>query len=191
MIADYVIDHLWQSTLVTAAIAALTLTMRRIPAQTRYWMWFAASVKFLIPFAALAALGAQFEWRHALPPTPAEWTDVIAAASQPFSAPLADRVLPRVTDAGRRPPLRDRRRHDLGPWLRRRPDGVAPAMATRVGSSQCGSADHIREDTQRVHEACRVARAAARDLRYIARAGRVRHRATRASLAARYRDPPR
>jgi len=99
MIADYVIDHLWQSTLVTAAIAALTLTMRRIPAQTRYWMWFAASVKFLIPFAALAALGAQFEWRHALPPTPAEWTDVIAAASQPFSAPLADRVLPRVTDA--------------------------------------------------------------------------------------------
>src|SRR5262245_17757523 len=99
MTADYLIDHLWQSTLVATAITALTLAMRRIPAQTRYWMWFAASVKFLIPFAALAALGAQVEWRHALPPAPAEWTVVLEAASQPFSAPLVDSVLPRGTSA--------------------------------------------------------------------------------------------
>ena len=99
MTAGYVSDHLWQSTLVAAAIAALTVAMRRIPAHTRYWMWFAASVKFLIPFAALAALGAQVEWRHALPPTPAEWTVVIEAARQPFSAPLADSVWPRATSA--------------------------------------------------------------------------------------------
>jgi bla regulator protein blaR1 len=99
MTVEYVIDHLWQSTLVTAAIAALTLAFRRTLAQTRYWIWFAASLKFLIPFAALASLGAQFEWRQALPPAPAEWTFAIEAVSQPFSVPLVDSVLPRAMSA--------------------------------------------------------------------------------------------
>ena len=36
MTFDYVINHLWQSTLVTAAIAALTLAFQQTRAQTRY-----------------------------------------------------------------------------------------------------------------------------------------------------------
>jgi uncharacterized protein (TIGR03435 family) len=102
MTFDSVINHLWQSTLVTAAIAALTLAFRRTRAQTRYWIWFAASLKFVIPFAALASLGAQVQWREALPPTPADWMIVIEAATQPFSPPLVDTVLPRAmsTDGG-------------------------------------------------------------------------------------------
>jgi beta-lactamase regulating signal transducer with metallopeptidase domain len=51
------LDHLWQSTLLAGAAALLTLTLTRNSAGLRFWLWFAASVKFLLPFAALAALG--------------------------------------------------------------------------------------------------------------------------------------
>lgn len=53
------LNHLWQSTLCLAAIAALTLLLRRNGANARYWLWFAASVKFLVPFALLVVLGRQ------------------------------------------------------------------------------------------------------------------------------------
>jgi len=99
MTFDYVINHLWQSTLVTAAIAALTLAFRQTRAQTRYWIWFSASLKFAIPFAALASLGAQVQWRPALLATPPDWMVAIELASQPFSPPLVDTVLPRAMSA--------------------------------------------------------------------------------------------
>ena len=51
------LDHLWQSTLVAALAALLALSLRHNSARVRFWLWFAASLKFLIPFAALAALG--------------------------------------------------------------------------------------------------------------------------------------
>jgi len=51
------LDHLWQSSLVALLAACLTLTVRRNAARVRFWLWFAASIKFLLPFAALAALG--------------------------------------------------------------------------------------------------------------------------------------
>jgi len=99
MTLEHVMDHLWQSTLVVAAIALLTLGLRRTLAQTRYWIWFAASLKFLIPFAALTSIGAQFHWREALPSTPAEWTFAIEAVSQPFTVSLADIALPQAMSA--------------------------------------------------------------------------------------------
>jgi beta-lactamase regulating signal transducer with metallopeptidase domain len=51
------LDHLWQSSLVALLAACLTLTVRRNAARVRFWLWFVASIKFLLPFAALAALG--------------------------------------------------------------------------------------------------------------------------------------
>ena len=51
------LDHLWQSTLVAALAALLALSLRNNSARVRFWLWFAASLKFLIPFAALAASG--------------------------------------------------------------------------------------------------------------------------------------
>ena len=90
MTFDPVIDHLWQSTLFAAAIALLTLAFRRTHAQARYWLWFAASLKFLIPFAALTAIGAQLQWRDALRQAPREWTIAFEAASQPFVPPRVD-----------------------------------------------------------------------------------------------------
>ena len=50
-------NHLWQSTLFAAVAGLLTLALRKNLAQTRYWLWLAASVKFLIPFSILVAAG--------------------------------------------------------------------------------------------------------------------------------------
>jgi beta-lactamase regulating signal transducer with metallopeptidase domain len=50
-------DHLWQSTLFAAALGLLTLAFRRNRAGVRYGLWFAASLKFLLPFSALFAVG--------------------------------------------------------------------------------------------------------------------------------------
>lgn len=50
-------DHLWQSTLFLFAAGLLTLTLRRQSAATRYILWFAASLKFLVPFSLLVAVG--------------------------------------------------------------------------------------------------------------------------------------
>lgn len=50
-------DHLWQSTLVAAALGLLTLAFRDNRAAVRHGLWFAASLKFLLPFSALLALG--------------------------------------------------------------------------------------------------------------------------------------
>jgi beta-lactamase regulating signal transducer with metallopeptidase domain len=51
------LDHIWQSTLFAGAIGLLTLFFRRNSAGLRFWLWFAASLKFLAPFAVLALLG--------------------------------------------------------------------------------------------------------------------------------------
>jgi bla regulator protein BlaR1 len=50
-------NHLWQSTLFAIAAGLLTLAFRRNRAQVRYWLWFSASIKFIIPMAGLMALG--------------------------------------------------------------------------------------------------------------------------------------
>lgn len=52
------LDHLWQSTLFALPLGALALLLRRHAASVRFWLWFAASVKFLVPFSVLMALGA-------------------------------------------------------------------------------------------------------------------------------------
>ena len=52
------IDHLWQSTLFCAAVWLVTLALRRNGAALRHSLWLIASLKFLVPFAALYQLGA-------------------------------------------------------------------------------------------------------------------------------------
>jgi bla regulator protein BlaR1 len=52
-----IVNHLWQSTLIAAVIAALMGVLRDYGAHVRYWLWWAASVKFLLPFSLLALLG--------------------------------------------------------------------------------------------------------------------------------------
>jgi bla regulator protein BlaR1 len=56
-------NHLWQSTVFGAMAGLLTLLLRKNHARARYWVWLAASVKFLVPFALLVSLGSHFGWR--------------------------------------------------------------------------------------------------------------------------------
>src|ERR1700730_2049083 len=80
-------NHLWQSTLFVAVVGLLALSLKRNQARVRHWLWLAASVKFLVPFAALVALGGQFGWQSAASVVQPDVTFVIGAISQPFSRP--------------------------------------------------------------------------------------------------------
>ena len=85
MTAD-LFNHLWQSTLFAGVVALLALALRHNRARLRYGLWFAASVKFLVPFAALAAAGGLLEWQQA----PAPIRSVVASpAVRDFNAPFA------------------------------------------------------------------------------------------------------
>jgi len=68
-------NHLWHSTVFAVAAALLTLAFRRNHAQVRYWLWFSASLKFLIPISLLIGLGS-----HLYQP-PAAGRTVTTAAS--------------------------------------------------------------------------------------------------------------
>jgi beta-lactamase regulating signal transducer with metallopeptidase domain len=52
-----IVDHLWQSSLFAAAGWLLARSLRDNGAHLRYWVWFAASIKFLVPFSLLVSLG--------------------------------------------------------------------------------------------------------------------------------------
>ena len=84
-------NHLWQSTVFAAGIALLTLAFRRNRAHVRYWLWLAASVKFLIPFAALLWIGTQIE----LVPIERSGQAIVGIldnVAQPFTQPEPERV---------------------------------------------------------------------------------------------------
>lgn len=55
--------HLWQSTACLGLAVLLTSALRRNRAYIRYWVWLAASAKFLLPFSALVYLGERLGWR--------------------------------------------------------------------------------------------------------------------------------
>jgi bla regulator protein blaR1 len=80
-------NHLWQSTVFGALMWLLTLVFRKNFASIRYSIWFAASVKFLIPFSLLFSLGSQFEWQYrpAIVQPPAI-SFVVKQISQPFDS---------------------------------------------------------------------------------------------------------
>ena len=59
-----ILNHLWQSTAFAAVVAFAAWMMRRNSPRCRYWLWLAASLKFLVPFSWLASTGA----RLPLPP---------------------------------------------------------------------------------------------------------------------------
>ena len=79
-------DHLWQSTIFLAGAALLAWVLRRNRAQVRYWLWLAASIKFLVPFAALVAIGGHLSWvLPATTPTETSFVlDAVDTIGQPF-----------------------------------------------------------------------------------------------------------
>ena len=82
-------NHLWQSTLCAAAVWLLTLAVRKNRAAVRYWLWFAASLKFLVPFSLLVSAASQLEWRTTPVNTPPAIAFAVEQVSQPFALPLS------------------------------------------------------------------------------------------------------
>jgi bla regulator protein blaR1 len=89
LLLSILVNHLWQSTLVAAALGGLTLLLRRNSARLRYFLWLAASLKFLLPFAVLAALGAQIPWSTGGGDSGTSGTPVIMNVAAELVAPMA------------------------------------------------------------------------------------------------------
>src|SRR5438552_2188031 len=89
-------DHLWQSTLFAVVAGLLTLILRNNHARARYWLWLAASMKFLVPFSLLVAIGSHLPWSRGSAGTKAGLYFAMEEVSQPFSQP-AMTVISRVT----------------------------------------------------------------------------------------------
>jgi bla regulator protein BlaR1 len=77
-------NHVWQSTLCVGAAWVLTLTLKTNRASLRYWVWLAASVKFLIPFGLLVSAGSQLGWRAAPAIPQRKIPVVISEIGRPF-----------------------------------------------------------------------------------------------------------
>jgi bla regulator protein blaR1 len=83
-------EHLWQSTLFALVAGLSTLVLRKNRAGHRYWLWLAASLKFLVPFSLLTGLGSHLA-RIAVPGGTQAW---LAFAVNPVSQPFAQGIVP-------------------------------------------------------------------------------------------------
>ena len=78
-------NHLWQSTLFTAAVLLLSFALRKTSARSRYVILLAASIKFLVPFSWLVAIGSRLSPAHRA--VSATETYAIEQLAQPFTQP--------------------------------------------------------------------------------------------------------
>jgi bla regulator protein BlaR1 len=78
-------NHLWQSTIFTCGAALLTLSLRKNRARARYWLWLAASLKFLIPFSLLVGIGSHLAWSHQAATPKRDLYFAMQQASEPFT----------------------------------------------------------------------------------------------------------
>ena len=83
-------NHLWQATLFAAMTGSLTLILRKCHARVRYWLWLAASIKFLIPFSLLVAIGNRLAWSRG----PAVTSNRLHFAIEVISSVTPPTVLP-------------------------------------------------------------------------------------------------
>jgi bla regulator protein blaR1 len=99
-------NHVWQSTLFAGMAGLIALALRKNSARVRHWVWVAASLKFLIPFSVLIAIGSRIEWRTA-PAIAPNVSVVVEQVSRPFAlttvpspmpatAPIAPSKLPEI-----------------------------------------------------------------------------------------------
>ncbi len=79
---DAAANHIWQSTVVAAGAAALVWMCRQNRASVRHAIWLAASMKFLVPFALLAAVARALPW----PPASLPQSGAVAAVTVMFNA---------------------------------------------------------------------------------------------------------
>ena len=88
------IAHLLQSTIFAAAIALLTLLLRRNAAHVRHRLWFIASIKFLIPFSLLFSIGGFIPRHVAIPSAQPAWIVTTQEIALPLTTPTAAVFIP-------------------------------------------------------------------------------------------------
>lgn len=90
----FLLTHLWQSTLVLLGAWVLARACRNNAAAVRYWIWFVASAKFLVPLALLQQLGDRLgrSFPEPLPVDAAliETANAMFAPSMPHGLNVAD-----------------------------------------------------------------------------------------------------
>jgi bla regulator protein blaR1 len=87
-----IVNHLWQSTAVTLAVAMLAFWLRNDAARLRYGLWLAASIKYLIPFSLLAALGERLAGSAPALDVFGDWSSVARLAA-PVTQPPSSQML--------------------------------------------------------------------------------------------------
>jgi uncharacterized protein (TIGR03435 family) len=91
-------NHLWQSTAFAAVAVLLALALRGNHARARYWLWLAASVKFLVPFSVLVAIGGSLGRWFVPAMTVSRVPFVMEQIVQPF-APIQNTFVPVAASA--------------------------------------------------------------------------------------------
>jgi bla regulator protein blaR1 len=97
LFAPAIVNHVWQSTVAAGIAWLVSAALKKNHARVRYAVWFAATVKFLAPFALLTAAG---EWLRSLVAVAAIHKPPVAAAMVQFAQPFSPA---QMTDAGAAP----------------------------------------------------------------------------------------
>jgi bla regulator protein blaR1 len=85
-------NHLWQSTVFAAALGLVAFQFRRNRAHVRYWVWWTASLKFLVPFTIVIAAASHVDTAPVAKfRPPAAASTVLFEWTEPFSPAPADR----------------------------------------------------------------------------------------------------
>jgi bla regulator protein blaR1 len=79
-------NHLWQSTVFSVLAWVIALCMQKNHARVRYWIWLAASIKFLIPFSILVTLGSTLGVSRKPAATETTVHNLMYRVSQPFAS---------------------------------------------------------------------------------------------------------
>ncbi len=93
-------NHLWQSTLFAGMAGLLTLVLTNNHARARYWLWLAASVKFLIPFSLLVGLGSHLAWSRSSAGMKSGLYFAMEEFSRPFTQPTTPAISRTTASAG-------------------------------------------------------------------------------------------
>ncbi len=83
------LNHLWQSTAFAVIVALAAAILRRHSPRLRYWLWLAASAKFLVPFSLILATGARIQLPPDTPTLRATTVQQVSVAFAPVSGIIA------------------------------------------------------------------------------------------------------
>jgi GWxTD domain-containing protein len=99
---NFLANHLWQSTLFAAVVAVLVACLKQNAAGIRFCLWLVASLKFLVPFSVLVAIGNKLAGSFDTPAVvPVNLSVIFESLSRPFAttAPAEASAWPLVISA--------------------------------------------------------------------------------------------